>query len=135
VHWEKCNHENRQMFCREGCRCEQQYRLHRLLAFDPTNECRGVFSDWFRFPSCCVCRCYLTEEQISQLENTSDLSINRSPRKVDPTQNSINIPTNDYFDPASSSIDDSISNNDYSDGSVHGYKKSSHHFYYNKSPR
>ena len=24
-----------------GCRCEQQYRLHRLLAFDPNNECRG----------------------------------------------------------------------------------------------
>lgn len=37
---------------------EQQYRLHRLLAYDPHNECRGIFSDWFRFPSCCICRCY-----------------------------------------------------------------------------
>lgn len=46
------------MFCREGCRCEQQYRLHRLLAYDPNNECRGIFSDWFKFPSCCICRCY-----------------------------------------------------------------------------
>ncbi|XP_015599372.1 protein spaetzle 4 isoform X2 [Cephus cinctus] len=58
VHWEKCTHENKQMYCREGCRCEQQYRLHRLLAYDPNNECRGIFSDWFKFPSCCVCRCY-----------------------------------------------------------------------------
>lgn len=58
VHWEKCTHENRQMYCRDGCRCEQQYRLHRLLAYDPNNECRGIFSDWFKFPSCCVCRCY-----------------------------------------------------------------------------
>lgn len=58
VHWEKCAYENRQMYCREGCRCEQQYRLHRLLAYDPRNECRGIFSDWFRFPSCCVCKCY-----------------------------------------------------------------------------
>ncbi|KAL2722149.1 protein spaetzle 4-like isoform X2 [Vespula maculifrons] len=58
VHWEKCTHENKQMYCRDGCRCEQQYRLHRLLAYDPNNECRGIFSDWFKFPSCCVCRCY-----------------------------------------------------------------------------
>lgn len=58
VHWEKCTYEHRQMYCREGCRCEQQYRLHRLLAYDPNNECKGIFSDWFRFPSCCVCKCY-----------------------------------------------------------------------------
>ncbi|XP_044760552.1 protein spaetzle 4 isoform X2 [Coccinella septempunctata] len=58
VHWEKCSFENKQMYCREGCRCEQQYRLHRLLAYDPKNECKGIFSDWFRFPSCCVCKCY-----------------------------------------------------------------------------
>ncbi|KYM96137.1 hypothetical protein ALC62_13188, partial [Cyphomyrmex costatus] len=58
VHWEKCTFENKQMHCRDGCRCEQQYRLHRLLAYDPNNECRGIFSDWFKFPSCCTCRCY-----------------------------------------------------------------------------
>ncbi|XP_014213312.1 protein spaetzle 4-like [Copidosoma floridanum] len=58
VHWEKCSQENKQMYCRDGCRCEQQYRLHRLLAYDPSNECRGIFSDWFKFPSCCICRCY-----------------------------------------------------------------------------
>ncbi|RWS16905.1 hypothetical protein B4U79_05241 [Dinothrombium tinctorium] len=58
IHWEKCSFENSQMFCRQGCRCEQQFRLHRLLAFDPKNECRGIFADWFRFPSCCVCICY-----------------------------------------------------------------------------
>ncbi|XP_063983883.1 protein spaetzle 4 [Diachasmimorpha longicaudata] len=58
LHWEKCTDENKQMYCREGCKCEQQYRLYRLLAYDPNNECRGIFSDWFKFPSCCVCRCY-----------------------------------------------------------------------------
>uniref|UniRef100_A0AAG5CX91 Spaetzle domain-containing protein n=1 Tax=Anopheles atroparvus TaxID=41427 RepID=A0AAG5CX91_ANOAO len=84
VHWEKCTHELKQMYCREGCRCEQQYRLHRLLAYDPHNECRGIFSDWFRFPSCCICKCYdmpfdsrvtsrsprsLTKESIDLLED------------------------------------------------------------------
>lgn len=84
VHWEKCTQEHKQMYCRDGCRwcvffhlkkkwfkffllnkifyskisSEQQYRLHRLLAYDPHNECRGIFSDWFRFPSCCICKCY-----------------------------------------------------------------------------
>lgn len=29
-----------------------------MLAYDPHNECRGIFSDWFRFPSCCICKCY-----------------------------------------------------------------------------
>ena len=77
-------------------RCEQQYRLHRLLAFDPNNECRGnnitvfyasragmhlsqakmqkptiptqlslrpgIFSDWFSFPSFCLCKCYGARE-------------------------------------------------------------------------
>ncbi|XP_035704450.1 protein spaetzle 4 [Folsomia candida] len=83
VHWEKCNQEHKQMYCREGCRCEQQYRLHRLLAFDPTNECRGIFSDWFRFPSCCVCKCYLTEFEIStHYSRAEEINSNsRSPRK------------------------------------------------------
>ena len=44
------------MLCRPGCKCEQQYRMHRLLAFDPSNECRGIFSDWFELPSFCVCK-------------------------------------------------------------------------------
>lgn len=58
IHLETCVHERKQMYCREGCRCEQQYRLHRLLAYDPRNECRGIFADWFKFPACCICRCY-----------------------------------------------------------------------------
>jgi len=58
IHMEKCKFEHEEMLCRKGCRCEQQYRLHRLLAFDPNNECRGIFSDWFRFPSYCICKCY-----------------------------------------------------------------------------
>ena len=56
---EKCKFEHEEMLCRKGCRCEQQYRLHRLLAFDPNNECRGIFSDWFRFPSYCICKLVL----------------------------------------------------------------------------
>lgn len=76
VHWERCTFENKQMFCREGCRCEQQYRLHRLLAYDPSNDCRGIFSDWFKFPSCCVCRCY---DLPSEFRLTS-----RSPRNDEP---------------------------------------------------
>lgn len=75
VHWEKCTFEHRQMYCRDGCRCEQQYRLHRLLAYDPNNECRGIFSDWFRFPSCCVCKCY---DMPAEFRVTS-----RSPRSAD----------------------------------------------------
>ncbi|KAF4521612.1 hypothetical protein B566_EDAN006654 [Ephemera danica] len=71
VHWEKCTDENQQMFCRDGCRCEQQYRLHRLLAYDPRNECRGIFSDWFKFPSCCICKCYDIEFRLTS----------RSPRR------------------------------------------------------
>ncbi|CAB3234453.1 unnamed protein product [Arctia plantaginis] len=58
IHLETCVHERKQMYCREGCRCEQQFRLHRLLAYDPRNECRGIFAEWFKFPSCCVCKCY-----------------------------------------------------------------------------
>ena len=49
-------HEHHEMLCRPGCKCEQQYRMHRLLAFDPSNECRGIFSDWFELPSFCVCK-------------------------------------------------------------------------------
>ncbi|XP_023349455.1 protein spaetzle 4 isoform X3 [Eurytemora carolleeae] len=79
IHIEKCKYEGEEMLCRPGCRCEQQYRLHRLLAFDPSNECRGIFSDWFRFPSFCLCKCYNVPEQIlesmrvsKQLEMSSD---------------------------------------------------------------
>ena len=47
--------EKKEMLCKKGCRCEQQYGLQRLLAYDPNNECRGVFAEWFRFPSLCIC--------------------------------------------------------------------------------
>lgn len=43
--------------CTRDCSCEQKYKWHRLLAYDPNNECGGIFMDWFLFPSCCVCRC------------------------------------------------------------------------------
>ncbi|XP_066937385.1 protein spaetzle 4-like [Macrobrachium rosenbergii] len=75
IQWERCKHEYRQMYCREGCRCEQQFRLHKLLAFDPSNECKGIFSDWFRFPSCCVCKCYDLPEEL--------LMPRKSSRKLD----------------------------------------------------
>eukprot|EP00092_Neocalanus_flemingeri_P029572 GFUD01032118.1.p1 GENE.GFUD01032118.1~~GFUD01032118.1.p1 ORF type:complete len:263 (-),score=63.12 GFUD01032118.1:319-1107(-) len=43
--------------CNQDCSCEQKYKWHRLLAYDPNNDCSGIFMDWFLFPSCCVCRC------------------------------------------------------------------------------
>eukprot|EP00090_Calanus_glacialis_P029678 TRINITY_DN4766_c0_g1_i1.p1 TRINITY_DN4766_c0_g1~~TRINITY_DN4766_c0_g1_i1.p1 ORF type:complete len:257 (-),score=57.23 TRINITY_DN4766_c0_g1_i1:128-898(-) len=43
--------------CSRDCVCEQKYKWHRLLAYDPNNDCSGIFMDWFLFPSCCVCRC------------------------------------------------------------------------------
>ena len=43
--------------CSGDCSCEQKYTYHRLLAYDPDNDCRGIFIDWFLFPSCCACRC------------------------------------------------------------------------------
>ncbi|XP_053610586.1 protein spaetzle 3 [Plodia interpunctella] len=43
--------------CSGDCGCEQKYKWHRLLAYDPSNDCMGIFMDWFLFPSCCVCRC------------------------------------------------------------------------------
>lgn len=79
VHWEKCTNEHKQMYCRDGCRCEQQYRLHRLLAYDPHNECRGIFSDWFRFPSCCICKCYDIPNEFRVTSRSP-----RSPREAPP---------------------------------------------------
>jgi len=66
IHMETCKAEFDEMLCRPGCRCEQQYRLHRLLAFDPNNECRGIFSDWFKFPSFCLCKCYTSAIQFKE---------------------------------------------------------------------
>ncbi|XP_003743230.1 protein spaetzle 3 [Galendromus occidentalis] len=43
--------------CNNDCGCEQKYKWHRLLAYDPDDDCKGIFMDWFLFPSCCVCRC------------------------------------------------------------------------------
>lgn len=73
IHMETCKAEHDEMLCRPGCRCEQQYRLHRLLAFDPNNECRGIFSDWFRFPSFCLCKCYSQATQIKEVKMKKSL--------------------------------------------------------------
>jgi len=43
--------------CSGDCSCEQKYKWHRLLSFDPEDDCKGIFMDWFLFPSCCVCKC------------------------------------------------------------------------------
>ncbi|KAI2796193.1 hypothetical protein BLOT_016005, partial [Blomia tropicalis] len=43
--------------CNQDCTCEQKYKWHRLLAYDPDDDCKGIFMDWFLFPSCCICRC------------------------------------------------------------------------------
>ncbi|OQR75884.1 hypothetical protein BIW11_08135 [Tropilaelaps mercedesae] len=58
--------------CNTDCGCEQKYKWHRLLAYDPDDDCKGIFMDWFLFPSCCVCRCQnplqqqLSEQQQQQ---------------------------------------------------------------------
>lgn len=56
IHQEVCE-EDTTARCSRDCSCEQKYKWHRLLAYDPNNECAGIFMDWFLFPSCCVCLC------------------------------------------------------------------------------
>lgn len=56
IHQEICTKSSTPR-CTRDCSCEQKYKWHRLLAYDPNNDCAGVFMDWFLFPSCCVCRC------------------------------------------------------------------------------
>ncbi|XP_060522873.1 protein spaetzle 3 [Cylas formicarius] len=56
VHQETCSKASTKR-CSGECGCEQKYKWHRLLAYDPDNDCKGIFMDWFLFPSCCVCRC------------------------------------------------------------------------------
>lgn len=82
IHMETCKFPEEEMMCRKGCRCEQQYRLHRLLAFDPSNECRGIFSDWFRFPSYCICKCYNVVEETFLFNQDSGASITRAEKSL-----------------------------------------------------
>jgi len=56
IHQEICSKASTPR-CSRDCACEQKYKWHRLLAYDPDNDCSGIFMDWFLFPSCCVCRC------------------------------------------------------------------------------
>jgi len=56
IHQEVCTRSSTKR-CNGDCACEQKYKWHRMLAYDLENECKGIFVDWFLFPSCCVCRC------------------------------------------------------------------------------
>jgi len=56
IHQEICI-SSRTFRCSGDCACEQKYKWHRLLTYDPNNDCSGIFMDWFLFPSCCSCRC------------------------------------------------------------------------------
>jgi len=56
IHQEICK-KSSTLRCNRDCSCEQKYKWHRLLAYDPNNDCGGIFMDWFLFPSCCTCRC------------------------------------------------------------------------------
>ncbi|CAH0400831.1 unnamed protein product [Chilo suppressalis] len=56
IHQEVCSKKTTNR-CSGDCGCEQKYKWHRLLAYDPNDDCAGIFMDWFLFPSCCVCRC------------------------------------------------------------------------------
>merc|ERR1739838_738129 len=56
VHQEICTKAST-LRCNRDCSCEQKYKWHRLLSYDPNHDCSGIFMDWFLFPSCCTCRC------------------------------------------------------------------------------
>merc|ERR1712198_519358 len=56
VHQEICT-KTSTIRCNRDCSCEQKYKWHRLLAYDPNDDCAGIFMDWFLFPACCSCRC------------------------------------------------------------------------------
>jgi len=56
IHQEICTKPST-LRCNRDCSCEQKYKWHRLLSYDPNNDCSGIFMDWFLFPSCCTCRC------------------------------------------------------------------------------
>ncbi|XP_055352092.1 protein spaetzle 4-like [Paramacrobiotus metropolitanus] len=43
------------------CWCSQEYSWFRLLAYDPHDNCKGIFMDWFKFPSHCACKCMLAD--------------------------------------------------------------------------
>ncbi|CAG0914618.1 unnamed protein product [Notodromas monacha] len=60
IYQEICQTGRQTSRCQGGCSCEQKYKWHRLLAYDPDNDCAGIFMDWFLFPSCCVCRCNIS---------------------------------------------------------------------------
>ncbi|CAL4085439.1 unnamed protein product [Meganyctiphanes norvegica] len=57
IHQEVCARAKTTKWCGGECSCDQKYKWHRMLAYDPDDDCRGIFMDWFLFPSCCVCRC------------------------------------------------------------------------------
>ena len=52
--------------CNRDCSCQQKYKWHRLMAYDPNYDCAGIFMDWFLFPSCCVCRSALIGQDPSR---------------------------------------------------------------------
>jgi len=58
IHQEICTKPST-LRCNRDCSCEQKYKWHRLLSYDPNNDCSGIFMDWFLFPSCCTCRATL----------------------------------------------------------------------------
>lgn len=53
----RCNESSPNIYCRPPCKCQQFYRLHRLMVIDPNSTCRGVFMDWFMLESHCSCHC------------------------------------------------------------------------------
>jgi hypothetical protein len=129
IHWEKCTHEHEQMYCRRGCKCEQQHRLHRLLAYNPLDACRGIFSDWFRFPSCCICKCYdipfdfrVTSRSPRGTDKLIDDDDDNNSSEVEQTDIEVNVETknNDSNDgritfSASDDVDINFYNQDHED--------------------
>jgi Spaetzle len=59
------------------CWCTQEYSWFRLLAYDATDNCKGIFMDWFKFPSHCACKCI--QAAAANAESAAAVAVSLSP--------------------------------------------------------
>ncbi|GAV00382.1 hypothetical protein RvY_11240 [Ramazzottius varieornatus] len=59
------------------CWCTQEYSWFRLLAYDATDNCKGIFMDWFKFPSHCACKC--VQAAAATAENGASVPVSVAP--------------------------------------------------------
>ncbi|XP_055330511.1 uncharacterized protein LOC129582907 [Paramacrobiotus metropolitanus] len=58
----------------DDCLCMQEYRSVRLVAYDPAQDEKGIFMDWFEFPCCCQCKCFDRGESANTTAASTTLS-------------------------------------------------------------